>query len=106
MSAETVPAASTTSRTRWRVAGAVAVLGVLALAAVGWSGTSGPSTTPFAHGHDVLLISIPGLQWHDLDGSDTPELDRFLGASALLSVRALGPTTTRTEHRPVRVVTD
>lgn len=73
------------------------MLGVLALAAVGWSGSSGPSTTAFAHGHDVLLISIPGLQWHDLDGSDTPELDRFLGASALLSVRALGPTTTRTE---------
>lgn len=80
-----------------RVVAVVGVVVVLALAAFGFGGRSGPATTAIAPTRDVVLVSVPGLRWQDLDAAETPHLDQLLGASALLSVRALGPETSRTE---------
>lgn len=71
-----------------------AAVSVVLLASAGVALPSGPSTSALV-GSDsgrqtarqVLIVSIPGLQWQDLDGSDTPYLDSLLGARALGSVR-------------------
>ncbi len=72
---------------------------VMAVAAAGVLAPSGPRTeplTPTAAG-DVVLLSVPGLRWQDLEVVETPHLDRFLGGRALLSIRAIGPRTSLTE---------
>jgi hypothetical protein len=38
----------------------------------------------------VLVVAVPGLRWQDLEAVDTPALDSLLGATAVLSVRAVG----------------
>lgn len=80
-----------------RLWGACGVLTAAAMVLVGFSGGSGPETTRLAPTRDVVIVSIPGLRWQDLDAADTPNLDDLVGAGALLSVRALGPETTRSE---------
>ena len=47
----------------------------------------------------VVVISMPGLRWADLEGRDLPAFERLLHASAVaqLSVRTLGPTTSLSE---------
>jgi hypothetical protein len=46
-------------------------------------------------GNPVALIGIPGLHWNDLNATDTPNLWRLAGASAVgsLSVRSVGRVT-------------
>ena len=47
----------------------------------------------------VIVVSLPGLRWADLEGRDLPTFERLLRASAVaqLSVRTLGPTTSAAE---------
>ena len=45
----------------------------------------------------IVLVSVPGLRWQDLDAVDTPHLDALIGDSALLSVRAIGTSTSLLE---------
>lgn len=80
-----------------RMIALIGVVVVLALGVFGFGGRSGPSTTVVASSRDVVLVSVPGLRWQDLEAADTPHLDQLVGASALMSVRALGPETSRTE---------
>jgi len=83
-------------RRRAAIAAVVAgVVSVIALALVGVVGSSGPSTVPLTAGGAprVLLISIPGLQWRDLDGSVTPHLDALLAVRAIGSVRTVAAET-------------
>ena len=86
--------AATASRTevaRGRVAGLVAAAGalsVLALAALGSGGSS--ATIAPGPAERVLVVAIPGLRWQDLEAVDTPAIDAWLEATALLSVRAEG----------------
>jgi hypothetical protein len=72
-------------------AGAALLLFVLALA--GFGRGSGPDSRPLGTSEAVLIVSIPGLRWQDLVATETPTLDRLLGHSALLSVRAIGRET-------------
>jgi len=86
---------SVADRTRF-----LAVLALVSAAALGiWGllGSSGPSTTPFARSGSVVIVSVPGLRWEDLAATSTPSLDELLGATGLLSVRAVGPTTSPAE---------
>ena len=71
----------------------VGAVTVLALAVVGIVGRSGPATTAFGSAQRVLIVSVPGLQWGDLDASATPHLDALLRARGLLSVRTAAATT-------------
>ncbi len=66
------------------IMGAVAVV---ALAVVAATASSGPSTTALGRARRAVIVSIPGLQWRDLDASETPNLDALLLGNALLSVR-------------------
>jgi len=99
-----VPAVAADGRTRRagggdpRVRRAVAAAALVALALAGVLLPSGPSSVPLgapagAPAPRVVLLSIPGLEAADLSGSATPALDRYLGAVALLSVRAIGDET-------------
>ena len=74
-----------------------AVASVVGLGVGGFVGGSGPSTVTLDRVDRVLLISVPGLRWQDLDALDTPGLDRWLHAGALLSVRAIGSQTSPVE---------
>lgn len=74
-----------------------AVASVVGLGVGGFLGGSGPSTVTLTRVDRVLLISVPGLRWQDLDALDTPGLDRWLLAGALLSVRAIGSQTSLLE---------
>ncbi len=74
-----------------------AVASVVGLGVWGFLGGSGSSTVTLARVDRVLLISVPGLRWQDLDALDTPGLDRWLHAGALLSVRAIGSQTSLVE---------
>ncbi len=61
---------------------------MLGLAVVGAGGSSvGIDPGPAER---VLLVAVPGLRWQDLEAVDAPAVDAWLGASALLSVRAEG----------------
>jgi hypothetical protein len=69
---------------------------VAALAVVGLTVGSGPESESLGRSGSVVIVSVPGLQWQDLEGSETPHLDALLrGGSALLSVRASEVLTTR-----------
>ena len=76
---------------RRRVVGLVAAAGVLSVLALTMMGVGG-SSAGIAPGpaERVLVVAIPGLRWQDLEAVDTPAIDAWLGASALLSVRAEG----------------
>ena len=74
-----------------------AVASVVGLGVGGFVGGSGPRTVTLDRVDRVLLISVPGLRWQDLDALDTPGLDRWLHAGALLSVRAIGSQTSPVE---------
>jgi hypothetical protein len=80
-----------------RVVTAVGALIVVALLAVGLIGSSGPSSTPLAPTTKVVLVSVPGLRWQDLDAVDAPAIARLLTGSAMLSVRSIGPETSLLE---------
>ena len=74
----------------------VAAVALAALALAGVTRGSGPSSSQLGRSGSVVLVSVPGLQWQDLEASDTPDLDELLlGGSALLSVRATETLTTR-----------
>lgn len=75
----------------------VAGIIVVVLAGVGFTGRSGPGSSPLPRVDRVVLLSVPGLRWQDLTAVETPTLDRWLAASALLSVRAIGPETSLLE---------
>jgi hypothetical protein len=70
------------------------VVTVVVLAVVGVTASSGPSTASLGRAPRIVVVSIPGLQWRDLDASDTPNLDALLPARALLSVRTVHSRTT------------
>ena len=79
----------------WAAAGALVVL-VLAIA--GALGSSGPASQAVGVGaRDVVVLSVPGLRWQDLEATETPHLDTWLRATALLSVRSMGIETSLTE---------
>lgn len=85
-------------RGRQIVAAVAGALVVIALALGGVLGSSGPSSLALSVGErPVVIISVPGLRWQDLDATDTPHLDRWLRATALLSVRAIGDETSLIE---------
>ncbi len=72
--------------------------GVVALMVLGWFGVRpAPATEPLARAEQVVLVSVPGVRWQDLDAVDTPHLDALIGDSALLSVRAIGSSTSLLE---------
>ena len=76
----------------------VAAAGVAALMVLGWLGVRpAPATEPLARAERLVLVSVPGLRWQDLDAVDTPHLDGLIGDSALLSVRAIGTSTSLLE---------
>lgn len=79
-----------------RLVGALGALIVALLAVLGVARSSGPSTRPLRDtpAGEVLLVSVPGLQWQDLEGVETPHLDALLGGRALLSVRTVQARTT------------
>ncbi|TPW14694.1 MAG: hypothetical protein FD127_1253 [Acidimicrobiaceae bacterium] len=79
------------------IACAVGMALVVVLAFVGFTGRSRPSSTALGPVERVVIISVPGLRWQDVSVLDTPGLDRWLQASALLSVRAIGPETSLVE---------
>lgn len=79
------------------IACAVGMALVVVLAFVGFTGRSRPSSTALGPVERVVIISVPGLRWQDVSVLDTPGLDRWLQASALLSVRAIGPETSLIE---------
>jgi hypothetical protein len=77
---------------------AAGALVVVALAIAGALGSSGPASQAVGVGaRDVVVLSVPGLRWQDLDATETPNLDRWLRATALLSVRAIGEETSLAE---------
>lgn len=80
-----------------RSLGAVGLVAVLAFAVFGLVARSGPATRPLGRAERVVLVSVPGLQWDDLEAIDTPSIDGLIGAGALLSVRAIGPETSLVE---------
>jgi hypothetical protein len=86
-----------TPRLLARVSALAAVASVVVFAAIGFGGRSGPNTTAIAPTTDVVIVSVPGLRWQDLEAVESPHLHELVGAGALLSVRALGPETSRTE---------
>ncbi|GII34030.1 hypothetical protein [Planotetraspora mira] len=53
------------------------------------------ATTDAAQGQQVVLIGVPGLMWSDINQTDTPNLWKLAGSSALgsLSVRTVGNIT-------------
>lgn len=68
------------------------------LVALGWLGVRpAPATEPLARAERLVLVSAPGLRWQDLDAVDTPNLDGLIGDSALLSIRAIGTSTSLLE---------
>lgn len=73
------------------------MLVVLLLAALGATGSSGPTSESLGRTDTVLVVSVPGLRWQDLVATETPALDRLLVASGLMSVRAMGPETSPLE---------
>ncbi|MEY4229668.1 MAG: hypothetical protein RLZZ362_517, partial [Actinomycetota bacterium] len=82
-------------RRAWIAAGALVVL---VLAIVGALGSSGPSSEAIGVGsRDVIVLSVPGLRWQDLEATETPHFDRWLRATALMSVRAIGNETSLVE---------
>jgi len=82
-------------RKAWIAAG---VLVVLVLAIAGALGPSGPSSEAIGVGsRDVVVLSVPGLRWQDLEAPETPHLDQWLRATALMSVRAIGNETSLVE---------
>ncbi len=72
-------------------------IAVIALAAAGVLASSGPVSVPLDRAQSVVLVSIPGLRWQDLDAVDAPTLEGLLKATAMLSVRAIGTQTSRDE---------
>ena len=80
-----------------RVVGGVAAIIVACLAVVGFFGRSGPTTEPLREVKRVVILSVPGLRWQDLEALDTPNLERRLMTSALLSIRSVGPETSLLE---------
>ncbi|MEX1106882.1 MAG: hypothetical protein WEB78_11840 [Ilumatobacteraceae bacterium] len=85
---------------RGRVGAVVAgTLVILGLVTAGVFGSSGPSSTPVSvdRSRAVVIVSVPGLRWQDLEATDTPHLDRWLRGTALLSVRAIGNQTSLSE---------
>jgi len=76
----------------------LAAVGAAALVALGWLGVRpAPVTEPLARADRLVLVSVPGLRWQDLDAVETPHLDGLIGDSALLSVRGIGTTTSLLE---------
>lgn len=73
------------------------VIAVIALAAAGALANSGPISVPLDRAQSVVLVSIPGLRWQDLEAVDAPTLEGLLEATAVLSVRAIGTQTSRDE---------
>jgi hypothetical protein len=63
---------------------------VVALAVVGVGRGSGPDSVRLGRSTSVVLVSIPGLRWQDLDAVAAPTLEGLIEATALLSVRAIG----------------
>ena len=60
------------------------------------AGESAAGSDPAAHSGQVVIVAVPRLEWADLDGGAAPRLRRVLRrrrATALLSVRAIGPLT-------------
>ena len=79
------------------VALAVGTVLVVCMLVVGFIKGSGPSSTALPHTPRVVLIAIPGLRWQDLDAIPTEHLQPLLAATALLSVRSIGPQTSTLE---------
>lgn len=78
-----------------RLASGVLVVLVVTL---GWAGIrSAGSTAPLARAERLVVVSVPGLRWQDLDAVATPHIDALIGDSALLSVRAIGTRTSLLE---------
>lgn len=73
------------------------VASVVGLAVVGLAGGSGPSSTHLEQSSRVVLVSVPGLRWQDLDAVPAPNLFSLLRATALLSIRSIGPDTSLAE---------
>ena len=70
---------------------------VAAFAVAGVTMSSGPGSAFLGRADQVVMISVPGLQWGDLEASETPQLDALIsGGSALLSVRASAHVRTTT----------
>ncbi len=88
--AEAEPSEGGSSCHQWRARG-VAALGVVTLLLLGLVGLRGSSGGAEPGSADrVLVVAVPGLRWQDLEAVDTPALDSLLGATAVLSVRAVG----------------
>ncbi|MCU1359184.1 MAG: hypothetical protein JWN99_473, partial [Ilumatobacteraceae bacterium] len=73
--------------------GGLAAVSIVALAALGLTRSSGPPSSALPQSSHVVLISVPGLRWQDLDAIPTDHLQPLLNGSALLSVRSLGTET-------------
>ena len=58
------------------LAGVLGALTVVILAVVGATASSGPKSAPLGAAHRAVIVSIPGLQWRDLDASETPSMRR------------------------------
>ncbi len=67
------------------------------VAAVGFTAGSGPASAPLGRTATVVIVSVPGLRWQDLVATDTPAIDAYLGRAGVLSVRAIGTTTSPLE---------
>lgn len=73
---------------RWLtlVVGASLAVGLTVFGVVG---PSGPGSEKLPSAGRVLLVSVPGLQWQDLEVSDTPHLDQWLVVGALASAATI-----------------
>lgn len=71
---------------------------VLALAVLGWLGVRpADSAEPLPRAERIVVVSVPGLRWQDLEAVATPHVDALIGDSAVLSVRAIGTRTSLLE---------
>lgn len=78
----------------------VAVVGMVGGAVPGPSPTvASPSARVAERPSRVMIVAVPRLVWEDVAEAVTPQIEAFLAdsAHALLSVRAIGPLTSRAE---------
>lgn len=74
-------------------AGALGVIVLIALAVTGVARGSGVESEPLPRSESIVIVSVPGLRWQDLDAVGVPTLEALLDATALMSVRSIGVDT-------------